>query len=166
MWTRKISRREKLAAIRDRKVNEITYKIRRLRLTSAEVEAIGGKETLKWLSARLGIWTVPHGEGIMLRHDGKRQTLRQALTAIDDPRSDMKYAAAALRGCPVGGWGETDQAMRQIVEILPHRSMREYSLDDFVAAAYCVDGSERYRSRERDSRAATQRTSGREDYDV
>jgi hypothetical protein len=76
-----------------------------------------------------------------------QQTIRQAMAATRVDKSNMARAACALDGCPVGGWGETAQAMRQIAEYLPSRSERTYSVAEFVAAAYYVDHADRYRSR-------------------
>jgi hypothetical protein len=52
-----------------------------------------------------------------------------------------------LNGCPVGGWGETAQAMRQLAEELPFKADRSYTVNDFVDAAYEVNHAGRYQSR-------------------
>lgn len=77
-----------------------------------------------------------------------KQSLKQALRLTRIPGTDMARAAHALDGCPVGGWGETDQAYRRIREYLPRRSERDYSLDEFVDAAYTIDHADRYRPRD------------------
>ena len=73
----------------------------------------------------------------------RRESLRQRLTII--ARTGLR---CGLAGCPVGGWGETDQAMRRLEEDLPRRSERTYSLADVVSALYYVDHADRYRVRE------------------
>lgn len=77
-----------------------------------------------------------------------KQTLKQALHLGHFGESrGLALALHALDGCPVGGWGETAQARRQIAEELPRRIDRSYTLDDFVDAAYEVDHADRYRAK-------------------
>lgn len=76
------------------------------------------------------------------------QTLDQALTiARTSPKSGPARAARALDGLPVGGWGETAQAIRRLDEQLPGHWERDYTTADFIGRAYTVDENERYRSR-------------------
>lgn len=78
-----------------------------------------------------------------------KQTLKEAVHLAGTGKSrDLARAALALHGKPVGGWGETAQAMRDISEALPLRSLRAYSLEEFIGAVYEVDGSDRYRTKE------------------
>jgi len=52
-----------------------------------------------------------------------------------------------LDGCPVGGWGETDQAMRRLREELPFRQDRDWTLGDLVAREMVEDSTGRWRRR-------------------
>lgn len=75
------------------------------------------------------------------------QSLKQAVTLARSGKSvALVRAAHALEGCPVGGWGETAEARRDIVEYLPARHARSYTLDDFISTVYTVDHADRYRS--------------------
>lgn len=75
-----------------------------------------------------------------------KQSLAQAKHLVASRKSRaFGRAASYLDGLPVGGWGETEQAMRQIVEELPHRSERAYTVTEFVSAVYTVDTACRYR---------------------
>lgn len=75
----------------------------------------------------------------------RRQSLRQALTQVRSGK--IRVTRCGLDGCPVGGWGETRQAMDRIQAELPHRSLRTYTLTEIVDALYTVDGADRYRLR-------------------
>lgn len=76
------------------------------------------------------------------------QTLKQAIHLARSGKSrDLARAAYYLHGLPVGGWGETSQAMVRIREELPLRADRDYTVGDFVSAAYEVRG-DRYYSRD------------------
>jgi hypothetical protein len=76
-----------------------------------------------------------------------KQTLKQALLLARSGKSKaLARAGHYLSGCPEGGWAETAQAMRRIRDELPLRSERDYTLDEFVSAAYIVDSADRYRS--------------------
>jgi len=73
----------------------------------------------------------------------KRESLKTRLAIIrraGGPR-------CGLDGCPVGGWGETQQALRQLAEDLPLKSERTYSVQQVVDALYDVDSAGRYRVR-------------------
>lgn len=73
------------------------------------------------------------------------QTLKQAIHLATTGHSrNLRRAATALHGCPVGGWGETDQAWRQIEDLLPGHWDRDYTVETFVAAAYTTDHAQRY----------------------
>jgi hypothetical protein len=77
------------------------------------------------------------------------QSLNQALyLAFTGKSRSLAGCITELAGKPVGGWAETQQAKRHIRDELPVRSMRAYTLDEFISAAYIVDSSDRYRTRE------------------
>jgi hypothetical protein len=63
-----------------------------------------------------------------------RQTLRTAVRHARKEGHPLCTAINGLVGCPVGGWGETDQAMRAVREELPSRAERRYTLGDLIAA--------------------------------
>lgn len=44
-----------------------------------------------------------------------------------------------LGGCPEGGWGETEQARHRIVEVLPHRTERSFTVDEVIDSLYAVN---------------------------
>jgi len=71
-------------------------------------------------------------------------TLNQALKS---PLKDMQIARNALTGLPLGGWGDTQQAVRLISDCLPIRSERDFTRSDFIDAAYTVDHAGRYQPR-------------------
>lgn len=74
------------------------------------------------------------------------QTLAQAIHLATSGKSRaLRSAALELEGKPVGGWPETEQALRQLRADLPLQSEREYTVEDFVDALYTVSG-DRYRS--------------------
>jgi hypothetical protein len=72
-----------------------------------------------------------------------RESLRQRLAIVR--RDGLR---CGLDGCPVGGWGETEQALRQLAEELPLRQLRAYTVHDLVQALYYVDQADRYRWRD------------------
>jgi hypothetical protein len=72
-----------------------------------------------------------------------KQTLKQALHLVDTG----KMRVTSLVGLPAGGWGDTQQALRQLREDLPLRSERSYTIDEFVSARYELDHADRYRVR-------------------
>ncbi len=76
------------------------------------------------------------------------QTLEQAIHLAKSGKShELRSAAVALEGLPVGGWGETEQARREgVLGQLPLRSQRSYTIDQFISAVYTVDQADRYRS--------------------
>jgi hypothetical protein len=55
-----------------------------------------------------------------------------------------------LDGCPVGGWPETEQAIRRLADELP--AARSYSTSALIDAVYLVDHAGRYRTRTEDKR--------------
>ena len=63
-------------------------------------------------------------------------------TALKRPA--IRRALNGLVGCPVGGWGETAQARRALVDELPLRALRNYSVGDLVEAALSLDHADRY----------------------
>jgi hypothetical protein len=75
-----------------------------------------------------------------------RQTLRQATLLIASGDIALIRAAHALDGCPIGGWAETQQARRRMLEELPSRAARSYTLTEFTDAVYTVDTADRYRA--------------------
>lgn len=76
-----------------------------------------------------------------------KQTLKQAIhLATTGESRDLRRAALALDGKPVGGWPETQQARREVRELLPLESLRGYTVLDFIEAAYKLDSADRYRS--------------------
>lgn len=79
--------------------------------------------------------------------ESRRQSLACAIRRARSGESrDLARAARALDGCPVGGWPETEQAKRAILNDLPLRSCRSYTVDQWIAAVYRVDSADRYRS--------------------
>ena len=77
-----------------------------------------------------------------------KQTLKQAVYLAKSGQSkSLASAANSLLGCPVGGWGETEQAMHRVREELPLRSQRDYTLADFVGAVYTTNSLDRYVSK-------------------
>lgn len=74
-----------------------------------------------------------------------KQTLKQALYLIRLEKSPaLARAAAYLRNCPVGGWAETAQAKRRILDELPLREARSYSLGEFIETVYKIDHRDYY----------------------
>lgn len=76
------------------------------------------------------------------------QTLKQAVHLAKSSKSkSLRMAAFSLEGCPVGGWSETQSALRNIAELLPGRSFREYTIEEFIAEVYTVRShDDRYQS--------------------
>lgn len=71
------------------------------------------------------------------------QTLKQAIHLATSGKSKSKslaMAASILSGCPEGAWGETRQAKQQMLELLPHRQDRDYTIEEWIEAAYRVVG--------------------------
>lgn len=68
-----------------------------------------------------------------------KQTLAQALELARTGKDrDLQRAARILHGLPEGGWGETQEAMRELEGHLPFDFQRDYTVAQFVAAAYTV----------------------------
>ena len=63
-------------------------------------------------------------------------------------RPALARALNGLVGCPVGGWGETAQAMRRIADESPRLAEREWSVDDLVSRVLVPDYADRYRWRD------------------
>lgn len=76
-----------------------------------------------------------------------KQTLDEAVYAAEHSLDDdLSLAADLLRGCPEGGWNETQESRDEIRGLLPHRQDRSYSLVEFIERCYVViDG--RYQPR-------------------
>ena len=71
-----------------------------------------------------------------------KQTLRSALHLIRSGKSStLVRAANCLDGLPIGGWPETEQARRRLIEDLPGTWDRDYAASDLIAALYDVSGS-------------------------
>lgn len=84
----------------------------------------------------------------MAKEPTTMQTLDQALHLGTSGKSvPLSRAMACLIGLPLGGWPETKQARRNILDALPARGCREYNLGQFIEAAYTTDHADRYRSR-------------------
>lgn len=73
----------------------------------------------------------------------KKQSLKQALFLAHSGKSGA--FRCGLDGCPVGGWGDTQQAKARLAEALPPREQRAYTVAEFIDAAYDVDHADRYR---------------------
>lgn len=73
----------------------------------------------------------------------RRQSIGAALKS-----ANIRRALGCLVGCPAGGWGETQQARRQVIEEIPHRELRSYSVDELISAALVLDHADRYRWRD------------------
>ncbi len=68
-----------------------------------------------------------------------KQTLTQALhLARTGKDRQLRRAARRLHGLPEGGWAETEQAMREIMGLLPFSFQRDYTLGEWVAATHYV----------------------------
>ena len=77
-----------------------------------------------------------------------KQNLKTALTLATKGVRPYSFLSTALDGCPVGGWPQTEQAMRLIADELPAAAARDYTINQFVDAAYEIDRStDRYRTR-------------------
>ena len=72
-----------------------------------------------------------------------RQSLRSALAAVRRG-GEISRAVNGLAGCPLGGWAETQQARAAIVEALPLRIDRAYTVDDLIAACLREGHAGRY----------------------
>ena len=72
------------------------------------------------------------------------KTLRTAIKAATTDRN-LDRALNQLHGCPIGAWGETDQAMRAIVAELPIAALRRYHVITLINALFTIDAAERYR---------------------
>lgn len=70
----------------------------------------------------------------------------ESVIARIDHTPALAAALGQLDGCPVGYWGETQQAMSRIYEQLPERDERDYSIHDLIGRLYAVDHAGRYRS--------------------
>ena len=73
------------------------------------------------------------------------QTLSSAVQAVTIGRLKV-----GLDGLPIGGWPETQQAIRRLTEELPLRSQRSYTVSDLIDALYHTSG-DRYVSRAREA---------------
>lgn len=69
----------------------------------------------------------------------RKQSIQAALKS-----EDIRRALSGLVGCPTGGWGETEQAIRQIEDTIPHREMRAYTRNQLIDAALTLDHADRY----------------------
>lgn len=78
----------------------------------------------------------------------KTQSLKQALRLIRSGRGLCDVTRSGLAGCPVGGWAETAQARSRMIDALPVRSARAYSVDDIITALYAEDSAGRWQYRQ------------------
>lgn len=76
------------------------------------------------------------------------QTLTQAIFVARKPGTCLHRAINGLVGCPIGGWGETDQARRRVVDELPRRSERDWTASQLIEAVLDEDYAGRYAWRE------------------
>jgi hypothetical protein len=68
-----------------------------------------------------------------------------SLTAwLKAEKNQVAVRSCGLAGCPVGGWAETEQAMRRIRDELPMKCDRSFTVRDVVDALYCEDHNCRY----------------------
>ena len=76
----------------------------------------------------------------------KRETMSHGKKTINGAvRSrNIRRALAGMVGCPVGGWAETVQAKRALIDELPLRSERNYTADELIDRALTVDFAGRY----------------------
>lgn len=72
------------------------------------------------------------------------KTLRQAIKAANIDRN-LDRALNSLHGCPVGAWGETEQAKRAIAAELPPLGLRRYHVFALIDALFVIDAADRYR---------------------
>lgn len=77
----------------------------------------------------------------------KKQTLVQAVHLAMSGKSKAMASALCMSGCPIGGWADTEQARRETANELPVRSLRSYTVSQFISACYAVDASDRYQMR-------------------
>jgi hypothetical protein len=77
----------------------------------------------------------------------RKQSLKQALKAIRAGKM-QGVRCCGLDGCPVGGWPETQQAIRELAGELPHRSERSYTVHELISALFVIDHADRYRWRD------------------
>jgi hypothetical protein len=74
---------------------------------------------------------------------------RQSIAAALRDRQIVR-ALNGLVGCPVGGWAETAQAERRLVDELPRKAARTYSINELIDAALVADHADRYAWRDTD----------------
>lgn len=74
----------------------------------------------------------------------RKQSLRTAVRLAGTDGHPLCRAANYLVGCPAGGWAETAQARRQLVDDLPARDARSYTAEEFIAAVLTLDHADRY----------------------
>lgn len=78
----------------------------------------------------------------------QKQTLKQAIMlGRSDKSRDLSLALGALIDVPEGDCGRVAQARLQILNLLPCRDFRDYTVSEFIKVAYTVDHAGRYRSR-------------------
>jgi len=59
--------------------------------------------------------------------------------------SALHRAVAGLKGCPIGGWPETEQALRGVSDALPLRAERDFTINAFLEAVTRETPARRYR---------------------
>ena len=69
-----------------------------------------------------------------------KQSLKQAVHLAKTGKSKaLATAARCLHGLPEGGWPQTQQARLDILEYLPLRDMRSYTITEFIGATYLLE---------------------------
>lgn len=73
-------------------------------------------------------------------------TTTKTVWSLHDALEDeaVRRACTTLDGLPVGGWPETQQAIRAVANELPLPSERSYTLHDLLTAAFSVGADQRY----------------------
>lgn len=78
----------------------------------------------------------------------RRQNIQTAIREARTPGTDIHRAFNGVCGCPAGGWAETQQALSRLVDALPLRRHRSYTVDDIVDAVLELDHADRYQWKE------------------
>lgn len=71
----------------------------------------------------------------------RKQSLRAAVRAI---QTGAMQIHGGLDGLPVGGWPETQQAVRQLEESIPGPWARSYTVEQIIDAVWATDASGRF----------------------
>ena len=73
-------------------------------------------------------------------------TRKQTLVGAVRDR-EIRIALNGIVGCPVGGWGETRQAVDRLRDAIPIRQYRAYTIAELIDHALCLDHADRYQWR-------------------